>query len=133
VEEVDEKPVQKLTTAGAESVPPAPWVNTKGARFLFVSLTVEGLYWWQIMGLLTSSESMMKLVAEVDGEVELWLSIVVAAASLFVSGFFFGSTAFFAFFAFAFLVDFLGFLSIFPVSLALSGFVLRLSSCDFCV
>lgn len=28
--EVSEKPLQKLSTAGAERVPPAPWVNMKG-------------------------------------------------------------------------------------------------------
>lgn len=59
-----------MTTAGAESVPPAPWVNMKGAAFLAVLLGVEGRYWWQMIGLLTRSELMVKVVVDVDAEAE---------------------------------------------------------------
>lgn len=133
MEEVVEKPVQKLTTAGAERVPPAPWVKMKGAGFTGDFSEVMWLYWWQTMGLLTSSELMVKLVAVVEAEVAAGLPSTGAVGPLFVSGFDLDSTVFFACFTFALLVAVLGFLLIFVVILALSSFVLKLSFWDFSV
>jgi len=51
--EVEEKPVQKCTTAGAESVPPAPWVKIKDR---WSGVVEDGVYVWQMIGFLTCSE-----------------------------------------------------------------------------
>jgi len=56
----EEYPVQKFTTASAESVPPAPWVKIRVGDG--VDDDGVGVYWWHSIGFLTSSCVMVRVV-----------------------------------------------------------------------
>lgn len=116
------KPLQKLTTAGAERVPPAPWVKMKGVGHLGAFLMDLGVYWWQIMGLLTRGEVIERVVGEEDA-VDAILSSSGCADLVVVVGFD-SDLVVFSVFCTLFLA-FVRFLSIIPVSLAFDGLVLR--------
>lgn len=119
------KPLQKLTTAGAERVPPAPWVKMKGVRHLGAFLVDLGVYWWQIMGLLTKGEVMERVVGEEDG-VNAILGSSGCADLVVVAGFD-SDLVVFSVFCTLFLA-FVRFLSILPVFLGRAIFVVRVSS-----
>jgi hypothetical protein len=56
----EEKPVQKFTTASAESVPPAPWVKNKVGDG--VDGDGLGVYWWHSIGFFTRSWVTVRVV-----------------------------------------------------------------------